>query len=462
MKYLRFSIIMLLVVVLALPAFAQRRKKGGNISADALLSSSRIELLANPPRYDEAMNQCRLVLENHGPIPEAYYQIGTIYGEYVTKEYDLNKKLELTRSMILHFDSLVINCDNKDIKKKYRNKCKDFLPQVDSRKEYLWGINFNSAVELIGRLDDEYIPGYKNAVDSVEKTEANTLMLAASDSCRLHFEIAFTIDKANYKSVEGVGIVYDRLKKYDSSAIWFQKAYEIDPENLDVIQNIAYAYIQDRNWEKSIKWFKKFIEKGIEDVSVMSNIAVCFNNLKLYDSAYVYNMKTIEVDSTSGGAHFDVAQYWLLKSQEGSDSVTFYQKENNSDKAGEWISTKDNYLDSSAHYFKNNLIYEPENTLALEQYGVVSMVSGNFESGLEVFAKLAELEPHIKDHWRNKGDCQIQLGKFCKAVESFEKYVEQDPGNIKVWETLTDLYTSCDQPDKAKDAEAKTNELKNL
>ena len=53
MRHLKLMIIVLLICLMALPAVAGRRKEVKK-SASALLSSGRIALADNPPRFEEA------------------------------------------------------------------------------------------------------------------------------------------------------------------------------------------------------------------------------------------------------------------------------------------------------------------------------------------------------------------------------------------------------------------------
>jgi tetratricopeptide (TPR) repeat protein len=450
---------MILIIALAVPAMAQRGRRSTIKDPNALLSSARIALLDKNPRYEEAMDLCNQALEG-GPVPEAYFQRANIYAEYVSKEYDPSKRIFLVDSMVINYDSVIISCDNKDVKKKYRKNCKKFAEKVDSAKVYFWRDNYKNGVELISRLDDEYLPAVKNAVDSSGEADAKIALESACDSAKYFFQIAYTIDKSDYRTLEGIGIIFDRLKMLDSSAYWFEKAHEVVPEEPSLVQNIAYAHIQLHDWEKAIEWFGKYIELVPTDLNALMNIAICFNNVKMYDSSYVYNMKAIELDSTSADAYLDIGQYFLLRSTQYSDSIVSAQQNKDEETEKKFITERDANMDSSAVYFSKVLDYDPENLQALEQYGLVVMIRGDFEKAIEVFTKLTEFEPFRKDHWVNIGDAQIQLQDFCGASEAFAKATEIDPGDIKLWETLADLYQSCDQPDKSKEARDKAEELK--
>nr|MBN2278858.1 tetratricopeptide repeat protein [candidate division Zixibacteria bacterium] len=461
MQRIKLIIIFVLIAVLAVPVFAERRKKEIK-NAGALLSSAKIAMRGNPPRLEEAMGYLNEVLENEGPLPEAYFYKGSIYGEYVSREYDLARKNDLIDSMMTSYDSVYISCDDKETDKKLKKNCKEYHDILDSVKSALWIENFNSAITVLGHLDKEYLPTYRNATDSVIEAEAKKIVDAAVDSSLLYFKAAMMVDPSEYRAFEGTGIVYDRLKMLDSSAAWFIKAHNIVPDSLNIIQNIAYAFIMQNDWDNAILWFRKLLEKVPDDVGTMTNVAICFNNKQLYDSAFAYNMMVVKADSTDADAFIDIGQYYLLKSQRISDSVKEYQTNGDQKSAEKFIVERDRLFDSCATYFKKGVELNPENITGLENYGIISMITGDYNASEMVFTKLTELEPNRKEHWIDLGDTYVQLQKFDEAIAPFEKASELDPSDVRLWEILADLYESSGQTQKAKAAKSKAEELKNM
>ncbi len=460
MKLARYLLIFIIIVLMFSAVWAGRRGPIKNVGA--LLSQARIEMRANPPRYESALDYFTEVLELNGPTPEAYYHKGNILGEFASKEYDLPKKIDILQSMTANYDSMFTSCDSKDVNKKWKKDCKKFAGIIDSIKVFYWKDCYNTGVGMITQLDENYLPNVRNAVDPTEEESARAALTAAADSGKLHFQAALAVDKNDYRPREGIGIIYDRLQQHDSSAAWFLNALESVPDSVSIIQNVAYAYIQADDWDNAITYFDKLLEKVPDDINTIMNVAICYNNKEMYDSSYVYNVRAIQVDPSIAGPHIDVGQYFLFQSQEFSDSIMFYKKTDNSAKADEFIKSQNDYLDSAALYFKGGIDLEPENAFALEQYAIVKLVRGDYPAAEEGFRKLTELDPGQKDHWINLGDTYIQMQKFKEAITPFEKALEIDPDDARLWETVSDLYESNNMPDKAKEASAQAEKLKNL
>lgn len=197
-----------------------------------------------------------------------------------------------------------------------------------------------------------------------------------------------------------------------------------------------------------------------EDVNTILNTAVCFNNLQMFDSVLAYNHKAIAVDPSLASAYYDIGQIWLFRSQTYSDSTKYFKQETNAAEATKYVTLQNASLDSSAQYYCKAADLDENDLIALEQCAVVTMILGKYEDAAIKFNKLTEMSPQIFDFWINLGDCYIQLQKFKEAVEPYEKAVEIDPSDIKLWEVLLSLYETQGFPEKVKTAEAKIKELK--
>jgi len=461
MRYLKVTLIMVLVALMAVPAFARRKKPKVNVGA--LVASGKIALADNPPRYEEAMGYFDQILEDHGMIPEAYFYKGSIYASYAEQEYDPTKKLEHLKNMVINHDSLHLACETDSVDKKYRDNCDEFLSIADSTRVYYWRNNFRRGVEVLTMMDEKLLPELASAGDSASEAAARQSLNIAADSAKAYFNIAMLIDTANYRSFEGMALIYDRLGDFDSSLTYFEMAATIAPDEPNLIQSVAYSYIQRRDWEKSVNYFRKLIP-FIKDqpemlVNTYFNMAICFNNMQKYDSSFTYNMKVVEIDSTECAAFLDIGQYYLIKSQNYADTVRQLSQAGDDTGAEKYNNMKNNSLDSSIAYFERTIACDSTNTLALEQGAIVNMIRGNFDDACPKFEQLTILIPGEKDFWLSLGDCYVQQGNFEQAIEPYEKYLELDPSDCDVWEQLESLYKSHKMPDKLKQATAKIKEL---
>ena len=458
MRHFKIILLFSLIVLMAVSAMAGRKaiKKG----AGPMLSSARIALFSDPPRLDEAMAYFDTALTDYGMIPEAYFYRGNILAEYASREYNIDGKVDLFNKMAACYDSMKLACESKDVKKSYKAKCGDFQTVIDSIIKGLWGINYNLGVKIIDSLDKELKSKMINAADSIELEAATAEFNAVADAGKGYFRITAAVDPNNGKSMEGLGLLYDRIDNTDSALYYFMQAYNMNPEQVQLVQSIAYSYIQLKDWKNSIVFFRKLMVMVPEDVNTILNTAVCFNNLQMFDSVLAYNHKAIAVDSSLASAYYDIGQIWLFRSQTYSDSTKYFKQETNPAEAAKYVALQNASLDSSAQYYCKAADLDENDLIALEQCAVVTMILGKYEEAATKFKKLTEMSPRVFDFWINMGDCYIQLQKFKEAVEPYEKAVEIDPSDIKLWEVLLSLYETQGFPEKVKNAEAKIKELR--
>ncbi|MCP4703856.1 MAG: tetratricopeptide repeat protein, partial [candidate division Zixibacteria bacterium] len=396
---------------------------------------------------------------DYGMIPEAYFYRGNIYAEYASREYSFDGKIDFYNKMTACYDSMSLACDSKEVKKKLKSKCDDFQTVVDSIIKGLWGTNYNQGVTIIGRLDEEFKPNVANAADSIELAAAITELNAVADTGKGFFRITAAVNPADGKSLEGLGLLYDRIDNTDSALYYFRQAYAIDSEQVNLVQSIAYSYIQLKDWENSILFFGKLLKLVPDDINTILNTAVCFNNLQMFDSVLAYNHKAISIDSSLASAYYDIGTIWLVNSQDYSDSTKHFRQNENETEATKYQSLQNASLDSSAQYFCKAAELDESDMVALEQCAVVTMILGNYEEAAPKFKKLTEMSPQIIDFWINLGNSYIQLKTFKEAIVPYEKATELDPNDKKLWEVLLSLYDNEKMTDKANEVIEKIKEL---
>ncbi len=458
MRPLRYSVIFLIICILAVPAIGGQPK--ARLPQSAYLKSAKIALFDKEPRLSEAMMMLDSMIFYYGAAPEAYFYRGNIYAEYAVRETDPAKMLEKFTIMSANYDSLATSCANPDVKKDLKKDCKKWNDLADSVKVKYWAQYYNDGVKNIENLDKEYAPKIKAASDSASMQVAKDEMKRSADSGKFFFMTAATVDPKDYRAYEGVGLIYDRIKDLDSSIIWFQKAYEHASDTTShLILNIAYAYIQKNDFNLAIEFFKKFLKFAPTDGGTLFNIAICYSSMQQSDSALQYDMKTIAADSTIAGAYIDAGQYYLVHSQKYSDSIRFYYQKDDAQESKKYTKIRDDLLDSASAYFAVAARLEPQNVIVLEQYGVAKLVAGHLAEASEIFKKLTDLEPTRKDNWVSLGDIYVQEQKFSDAIPPYEKAVEIDPNDGEIWKVLRDIYQNLGMADKAKKAESKLAEL---
>jgi tetratricopeptide (TPR) repeat protein len=467
MRVFKYFLVVGLVGILALPALGAR--KTAQKDAGVLIRQVKIELHATPPRLETALEYLDTVLTQHGPYPEAYFFRGNIYGEFANKEYDLKKRLDNLTRMAADYDSLNLTCSGEiEVERKLTKKCKDYIKNTDSIRVYYWRDNYNNAVGMFPRIDDQYIPNVSNAADSAAKEAAEAVLKAAADSSRYYFLAAVASQPDDYRAYRGLGVLYGRLEEYDSSKAWYIKAHQMAPDSSELMHQVAYAYIRTETYDSSVIWYGKVLKRNSADFTALTNTAYCYNKLQIPESSLVYNLRAIKADPSDADLYFDVGQYYLGRSMEYSEKIGDIQTKGDKADASEkeekanMEKLREAVFDSCSVYFGKCIELDSNNVNALGNYGIVKMLLADYTSAEIVFRRLTELQPMIKENWIDLGDICVKLERFEDAVGPYEKATELDPGDERLWEVLADLYQSNGMTEKADEARAKAEELRNL
>lgn len=454
---IRLALIFLIIVSLPFSSFSG--KKGRKLPVGAYLKSAKIEILSGDlERYQTAIYMLDSLFMHYGPHAEGLHLMGQIMVDYIDKTTGITEKKPFISKLVAYDDSLHMCCENKKIKKKYKKDCKKFIPLTDSVIVKYWREFYNNGIEQLNSID-ELQEEINNESDSTTIAMIQRDIDAISDSCIKNMELVISIDPEDNRGYVGIGSIYDKKKDYKQAIDWLSKGLEKSDDRSNLLLSIAYDYIKLNEYCNSIPFFKEYVEAHTEDIATMYNLSICYNNCKFYDSAMAINYKILEIDSSNVDVLSSIGRYFNQIARDASDSASFYQKIDNDEQSKLWREQRVTIFDSSLIYFKKIIELKPDDLLALEQYGTISALRGNFEDAAMSFSKLTELLPEEVDYWKYLGDCNINLGQFEGAISAYEKVVEIDPGDVEIWKSLKDLYFEIGDKAKQTDAEKKIKSL---
>jgi len=451
-------IVTLAVVFLAGSAFGG--KKDRKLTVGAYLSSAKIEIISGDmERYETAVAYLDSLFLNYGPHAEGLHLMGQIMVDYIEKTPDPHAQMGYIEKFVAYVDSLHMCCDNKDIKKKYRKDCDKYTELSDSTKARFWIDYYNRGIEQLNSIDR--IQGELTAEADSSMREAHQRRLDANlDSCVTNMQIASILDPSDHRPYVGIGSAYDKVGQWGNAIDWLSKGLEVTEERERLLFSLAYYYIQLNDFCGAIPYLKEHTEFYADDTLNLGNLAICYNNCGFYDSAAMVNQKVLELDPTNIDALMSVGRYFNQMARNATDTATFYQKEENEQKAQAWRDERDRIFDSSLAYFKIAVDAYPEDVMALEQYGTIAGLKGKYDDAATAFRKLTDLTPSSAEYPRAAGDFYLRQKQFADAIAMYEATVQRDPRDAETWERLADLYHNEGQTQKETEAKNKVEELK--
>lgn len=454
---IKLAIITFSIVCLVSGSFAQRR--GRKLPVGAYLKSAKIEILSGDlERYQSAIYMLDSLFLHYGPHAEGLHLMGQIMVDYIDQTPGIVKKTPYVERLVAYIDSLRMCCENKKVKKKYKKDCKKYTTLADSLKVRYWREFYNSGIEQLNRID-ELQQEIDDETDSSAIATLRDDIDATADSCVDNLQLAITLDAGDHRGYVGIGSLHEKKNNFEKAIQWLSKGLEKTENRSSLLLTIAYDYIKLNEYCRSIPFFKEYIDAHSSDTITMGNLAICYNNCNFYDSALIINRKILEVAPENSDALNLIGRYYNQIARDASDSASYYQKEDNKDRSKYWQSKREEAFDSSLVYFKGVAELNPEDLLALEQYGTISYIRGNFENAVAPFARLTELEPQEADYWKYLGDCNLNLRKFNEAIAAYEKVTELEPNDLEIWESLKDLYFEVGNKEKQAEADKKIKSL---
>ena len=463
----KLSIITLLVAVLAVSSFAG--KKNRKLSVGAYISSAKIEIISGDmERYETAISYLDSLFYHYGPHAEGLYLMGQIMVDYLDKTPDMSGKLEYVKRLVAYGDSLHMCCENQDIKKKYRKDCDEYTELADSVKVRYWREFYNAGIEQLKTID-ELQTMLASASDSSDIERVKGEIQATVDSCVTTLQMVTILNENDHRGYVGLGQAYDKSGDYQNAITWISKGLEaigtedstgnVPEGRPSLLFSLAYYNIQLDDFCGAIPYFKEYTEIFPDDTSTLYNLAACYNNCKFFDSALAVNHQILQHAPQNLDALIAIGLFHNERARHASDTISKYQKEENQQQVDAWRTKREDAFDSSIVYFKRAVEGHPESVMALEQYGTITAIRGQYAEAVVMFDKLAELEPYRCEYWRSVGDFRLRLQEFDKATAAYEKTVECDPSDAETWERLADLYHNDGKADLEAAARKKIDEL---
>ena len=74
------------------------------------------------------------------------------------------------------------------------------------------------------------------------------------------YDQALKIDPKSTDSLNGKGLVFNKLGRYEEAITWFDKAIEIDPNFVDALYNKGGALAELGKYEEAIVWTNKALD----------------------------------------------------------------------------------------------------------------------------------------------------------------------------------------------------------
>lgn len=459
-----------LVFAMADSPEARRARK---LSLSAYISGAKIALSAagdsQIARPYDALYLLDSCLMWYGQIPEAYFWKVIVNSTLAhDNRGDEEKYRAFLGELVLANDSLTNSCDpdNEDVKKKRKKKCEDLIVTADSiRLE--WFVEFyNEAQDSRTTIRDDLNLSLAESTDSTEKFSLQEEIDEEYATAIRLYELAGSIYPKDVRYLMNLAEIYTERGEFDKAIPLQLRAVAetkiLDPENyLPLLNDLANSLYEMKRYDSAAAVFKILASEVDEDgkVAQYKNVVVCYSLLDNIDSVMLYNHKILELTPDDANTLATIGGVWFNRIQSLNLERADAREAKDKEKSAEIQTELKRVSDSARIYLERAFQANPEDEQSIELYAITSTLSGDPESALKAWKLMTELKPDDESYWIYVGDNYITLQKFSDAIAPYEKAVELDPTNVKVWQNLVDLYSANGQTDLSKVASAKVTEL---
>ncbi len=341
-----------------------------------------------------------------------YYNMGVYY--YSNQKYE---------EAIKSFDTMIEKLDGK---------VTSYLPfaysfessSLVSLKRYRKAVEYaKRALEIAPDLKDAlynlanaqfYIGEYENAVANFKK--------AFEDEGEIF--LGGTMDRGarSWKSLNGIGVAYLKMKQYSRAALFLEKAYGLEKKSPMIVLNLILAY---KNLERADK-IKKLLEGTGDLLFSVTQIQHIVNQLLyvgLNGEAVSLLENTINLYREKGlNTDCDDIDISLIK---GNIAEVLF--------AGE-------RYEEALNWYEKYLSLYREDGEALKKYGIANYIMGNNEKAQKAFEDSLAFDEEDWELYNNLGLVKMKLGSYDEAVAYFKKSIDLNPYYLESYLNMGKAY----------------------
>lgn len=199
----------------------------------------------------------------------------------------------------------------------------------------------------------------------------------------IEFQKAIQLDPAHKESLNYLGYINTRYKKYEKAISYYERAISADPDYSEALNNLGVTYAELGNWDEAIEYFKRALRNPVYQTP-----ARAFSNMgyAYYKKGDYLKAKEALREALMRNPVISRAVYILglvhVKLQENEAAIVEFEKA---------IGMNANFFE--AHWeLANAYVRSGEKDKALEHFKVVAEKDQNIERSREALEYIELLE----------------------------------------------------------------------
>jgi len=228
---------------------------------------------------------------------------------------------------------------------------------------------------------------------------------------------------SNPDILNNLGAIHHTQGEINIAEEYFCRAIEIDDEHIDSRMNLINLLQNAARWKETIFHLEKVVEKGNIEPNLYNLLAMCYMEIGEAEKAGKFLAKSLELNP---GQNTIKECLEMLNNSKSS-----YRSEQESLKEGEKLFNEGKIKEASK-LFKNVYQKNPGSYDAINNLGVTSFISGDYESSIKYFQQSLNIK---SDYF----DSMFNLGRSFQTVQDFNAAIKWYSQALELKDDSTDL-----------------------
>jgi len=220
-------------------------------------------------------------------------------------------------------------------------------------------------------------------------------------------------DDKNITVLTRIADAYRKVRNFSSSKLTYQKVLEMEVNNAYAIIGLGHLHYDFKEYKEALRYWEMMLKSGNSnvDIRVLTSIGNCHRKLKTFKEGIPYFESALSRDKRNFYALFGLADC--------------YRGLNDTKK--------------SLEYWNHILVHDPKNKMILTRTGDAYRNLKDFEKAKTFYEKALNIE---FDTYAVMGLALIAKiqEKYTEAITSFNRLIQQDNKNYRLYYELADCY----------------------
>ena len=396
--------------------------------------------LSKLKRYEEAIEQYKLAIQDETSYSSAYNNMGVALNELKRYEEAIEQYKLALQYNPSHSTAYYNMGNSLDELKRYEEAIEQFKLAIrynpsNSTAFYSMGValrklkRYKEAIEQY-KLAIQYNPSFSDAYYNMGLV---LYALRRDEEAIEQFKLAIQYEPSHPYAYYNMGLALVELNRYEESIEHYKRAIEYNPSNSDAYYNMGVALYELRRYKEAIEQYKLAIQYEPSFPYAYYNMGLALYELNRYKESIEQYKLAIQYNPSNSYAYYNmgfvlrklnrdeeaIEQFKLAIQYNPSFSDAYYNM-------GFTLYELKRYEEAIEQY-KLALQYNPSDSYSYNNMGLASYKIKRYEESIEQFKLAIQYNPSHSTAYNNMGRSLNELKRYEEAMEQYNLSIQYNP-----------------------------------